>query len=248
MRRVIAVSVMGLTLLSHSGLAAGELDDGARKFSSLISTTFASDYLTKPGFVPGRGPVNQTLLYSDYAIGPHRSVSGLLWTDYDFTDDVFHEIDLGVYFNTHTAIHAGFLGGRIGARIGYEIFVYPSKLLGEDPDHIFRSGLHFSGPLELDAEFTQLLTSGGGQMVALTASKSIAVFRRRNFVLAASPSLKATVVNDFFGFDGLTKISPGLSVDISFLNWSYYFGVEIQNGRHGMADITQYSGGVRMRF
>lgn len=243
--KLIALSLMSLTIFTRSGLCAGS-DGGASRSSSVLSTTFASDYFTKPD-VPGRGPVNQTLLYSQYAVDPHRDVSGLFWTDYDFSDKVFHEIDLGVYFKARTSSKRGLLDGQLEARFGYEIFIYPSKLLGESPDHIIRTGLHYSGPIEVDAEFTQLLTSGGGQMVALTLSKAVIAFRNDRFALVISPALKATVLNNFFGVDGLSKVSPGAGVALSFAKLSYFFGVEIQNGRHGMQD-HQYSGGISLRF
>lgn len=248
MRQVMALSLVSLTMFAHSGLCEGSDGDGTSKFSSLLSTTFASDYFTKPGFVPGRGPVNQTLLYSEYAINSRSGVSGLFWTDYDFSDKVFHEIDLGAYFKARTSSKRGFLDGQFEARFGYEMFIYPSKLLGERPDHIIRGGLHYSGPIEIDAEFTQLLTSGEGEMLALTVSKSVILFRSDSFTLVVSPALKATVLNNFFGIDGLTKISPAVGFALSFAKLSYYFGVEVQNGRHGMKDITQYSGGMIVRF
>ena len=247
-QQFIALSLACLITFPGAGLADGHGEGDERKFNGVLGTTFASDYFTKPGFVPGRGPVNQTLLYSAYAITPHSGVSGLFWTDYDFSDKAFHEVDLGVYFKTRTSIGGDFLHGQLEVRFGYEIFTYPSKLISASADHLLRGGLHYSGVIDVDAELTQLLTSGGGEMVALTASKSIPVLRRDNLVLAVSPSLKVTVVNDFFGVDGVTKVSPGMSIDLSVARLTYFLGAEMQNGRHGMEDITQYFGGMIVHF
>ena len=175
----------------------------AESLKGSIITQIGSDYVAKPGFVVGDGPVNQDSFSLDY--GPF---SGFVWTNTDIANGNLNEVDFGVYGRQK-------FGSNITARLGYERWTYPSVPDAKD-DNVARLGISYNGLVNADIEWSHLLTgdSKRGNMVFGSVSKPFKVYEKDGMSALLGPTLNFAVTDDFFETSGLQHVTPGLSISV----------------------------------
>jgi hypothetical protein len=195
MKKLTAITTAAL--LSMSAVKAEGLKGTAQ-------TGIGTDYVAKPGFVLGEGPVNQTLVSASY----DDWLSGFVWTNADIPTGSLNEADIGLYVNQN-------LGSVIKARLGYERWTYPSVPEAKD-DNVARLGINYNGWVNADIELSHLLTgdSKHGDMVFGSLSKPFQIYNKDGIKATFGPTFNFAVTDRFFETQGLQHITPGLSIGI----------------------------------
>jgi len=187
----------------------------AQDFSGTLKTGIATDYVAKPGFVVGDGPVNQDLLALNYGpfsnflgTGNDWNISAFVWANTDLNDGALNEIDTGFYASS------SFFVENLKARFGLEEWLYPS-IPGASNDTVFRVGINYNDIFNADAEFTYLLTgaSKNGKMLYTSLSKPFRL-HDKNVQVHLTPTLDLAITDDFFNTDGVQHVTPGLSLNV----------------------------------
>jgi hypothetical protein len=167
----------------------------APKFSISMNTTFASRYLADPGFVVGKGPVNQTCITASYG-----NLYGYVWSDYDLGDRKTHEVDIGIgYSGTLAKLKKGSLNWTLE----FSRWEYPSGLLGTHDD-VLIGALSYNGPIDIALKATHLIQQGttkSGTDYKIRLTKTLPLGTRKGFDLSAIVGANAHYTDTFFAPD-----------------------------------------------
>jgi len=196
-----------------------------------FSTLIANDYVAKPGFVFGSGPVNQSTLSFSFndVIRKGDSLSAFGWSNYDLTDGEMHEVDVGVSYSQGFDVK----GGKIRVSASPQYWFYPSHLIGKF-DPAFDAGINYSHKLgNADFLLRNILEHDAApfrQIYYLTFSKTM-----KKEAFSFTPGVTFSFIRGFPRTDdGLAHITPRANFKINgknssiFWNLGYQFGVNTE--------------------
>lgn len=199
----------------------------------LAQTTVATNYVGQLGVVVGRenpqrhGGVNQNLVSLSKGL-----LSAFAWGNYDLQDKEMHEVDYGTNLNIP-------ISERLNANIGYEAWTSPSGLLGKHTDQVIRAGISHSGIVDTNFSWSHLLDNedtNHGDLYNLEVSKTFGLSSNEDSSISITPSIKGSVANGFYGFEGLMHVTPGISLDFNKGNSNTRVFMNFQDGKSGNPD------------
>jgi hypothetical protein len=206
------------------------------KVEATVSSALASHYVARPGFVVGKGPVNQT--QAAVEVG---NVSAFYWHNYDFTQEEFTETDIGANYNFKPK------DSKFSGRIGYQAWLFPESL-----DHIIEGGAHYSGFLEADATLSYIVPGSDadeGIMLHGTLAKPIILKKSRIGEFTLTPKVQAAILGNFYGANGLSHITPGLELGFTHGKFSANVFIKQQFGlEKQMEDKTYFGAQIGVKF
>ncbi|MFA5061099.1 MAG: hypothetical protein WC494_02190 [Candidatus Pacearchaeota archaeon] len=186
-----------------------------------LESTLVSDYVARHGMFK-KGTVNQNLVYVDFKNG----FSGFAWGNYDFKENAVNEIDGGVSY-------AHNLTDELSANIGFQHWYYPSGEFGTY-DNVFKAGLKLGGTIDLEYDLTHLLghdETPTGDRHYFKASKTFNLGKISGTNVSITPSISTALLDDYYGTDGWSQITPGVSLDVSKGKWNLKAFINQQHGK-----------------
>ncbi|MBI2631370.1 hypothetical protein HYW75_00005 [Candidatus Pacearchaeota archaeon] len=216
------ISVLGIVSFNHVN-AENKIDNIKVGFSSEI----ANEYVAKPGFIFGSGPVNQTTLSLSInnVIKKEDTLSVFAWSNYDITDREIHEVDTGLNYSRGFNIK----NGKLMVEISPQYWFYPSGLI-LNYDYAFDARVRYQNNIaNTDLLFRNIFAhenTPNRQIYCLTESKS---FKAKSFGVV--PGITLSFINGFPGTkDGLAHITPKANFEYKKGNSSVFFNAGYQFG------------------
>lgn len=207
--------------------------------SGNVSATFASDYVARPGFVVGKGPVNQSSAGIDI-----DKLTVFTWQNYDFGAGRVTERDTGFTYHFPSLKLSDF---AFTPRLGYQAWQFPGSL-----DHVLEGGIHHEGKIHLDATLTYLLPGSDakeGVMFHATVSKPLTLAKGSDYSFTFTPQVRAAALSDFYGANGFSKVTPGLELALNRGKFSLNFSAHYQFGTiKEMKSLPYFGGGISYKF
>ena len=206
-------------------------------------TKVSSNYVANLGGVIGRkdpekqGGVSQNLI--SLSKGP---LSVYTWNNYDLQDKEMHEIDYGVSLDIPVS-------EDVSASIGYDLWTFPSKLLGEHSNNIINASVSHSGIVDTNVKWHHILKGEDvdhGDFITASASKTFELYKNKEISVSATPSIKTTYAKGAYDLEGFMKFTPGVSIDLNKGNFSAGVFIDFQDGKSGRPDQTYF--GVKAGF
>ena len=186
-----------LIIAATMGIGCQSIENTLKDTKLTATTTFASDYVGRPGFINGSGPVNQTYLEAKKSF-----LSLGAWANTDLTDKQVHEVD-------------GYLTGHISLIDGLDGFTrlhywsFPSRLLGDD-QHAVEIGIGYSG--KMSAKLTATHVNTEGLKCDRNSVDASIGFPIKNDEITIEPSVRSSYQNNYFGTHGFSHVTPSVSI------------------------------------
>lgn len=224
--RIKQAAVIGLTaLIGTFGSGCGSNNkfiDKQTITKPYVETAVVSDYVAKHGAIV-EGQVRQDLINFNV----NDKLSAFVWQNYSHNEGTFNERDFGFSYKIP-------INDKLSARAGYEFWSYPNGTFGKY-DQALKAGAHYSGPIDLDFELTQLLptetTPKSGTRYYFKASKSFDVGEIGDAKVSLTPSISTAFIDNYYGKTGNSQITPGLNLGVNNKRWSLNFFANVQDGR-----------------
>ena len=227
----ICTLVIGLTSLTGCG-SNGKIIDTKTITKPYVETAFVSDYVAKHGTIV-KGQVRQDLV----DININDRLSTFIFQGYSHKENDFIERDYGLTYTFP-------INDKISIRAGYQYWDYPSGTFG-DHDEVLKAGAHYSGKIELDYDFTQLLPVGpteSGTRHYIKASKTFQMYKKGNLSISLTPSLSTACIDNYYGNSGLSQITPGINMGIVMAKMNINLFVNKQFSQNPQIENATWSG------
>lgn len=206
-----------------------------------FAANYASNYIARPGFIPGKGPVIQTLAKINLG-----NFTFFDWRNRDLSSRETNEIDRGIMYGATLSEY--FPDGKLSGRIGYQQWLYPQANI---KDNLIEGGLHYSGQVEFDITLSQIIGKSGtdrGYMFHSTLSKTFELLKYEKGSIKLTPMLQAAYLDNLYGANGLTHITPGVELSAGKGSARLFGFLKHQSGFNGMEDKTYCGAGIEFGF
>lgn len=200
------------------------------------------------------GSIVSTLILSTQIKG--FILKGVLEAYTHIEDEDTHEFDLVIEGSKEVLNkEEGPLKGSFTALAGYQVWAYPTHLLGNGEgitEHVLRLGVNYVRPINLNigdfkaenlditAHISKLVHDGfnphRNQIYMLFDAPF--VNKKGDIEYMINPKLRLTHTDDWYGVSGLSNITYGLEAGIKKGNFGVVLGVDFQNGRKGLGSHT----------
>lgn len=187
-------------------------NDSIKKFRFGGSNFVSTRFIPRSG-VRGDGFVNQTFLKVNYS-----KFTAWSWINYGLEEGAFQEVDFGIEYNN--LLVKNFLNGILHFMVGVSNFNIPTLDLS---NLIFEGALSYKGVFEIDLISTNVIKS---KKVRNTGSRLYAEIRKpipfkiKNLNTELIPMVSGAYHWDFYGFEELAHISPGIKYKLHFSTFS----------------------------
>ena len=203
-------------------------DTSKPKLTGSASTAIKTKQIAPFGIAFGSGPSQTGFVNLNYG-----NFSAFTWALYDHTDNKMHEADLGISY-------AKPITNDLTASVSAQLWNYPEEML-PNSDVMLEAALTHTGIVDINAKYRHVLDSNNGyesgNMGLLSASKTIPLSEK----VAIAPSISTAYLEYWYGFKGLTQITPGFDLTIKTGEDSYLKGTARQQfGFEEMDNVTYF--------
>jgi len=187
--------------------------DSIKKISFGGSNFVSTKFIPRSGVRLGDGFVNQTFLKVNYS-----KFTAWSWINYGLEEGAFQEVDFGIEYRDLLA--QNFLNGNLHFMVGVSNFNLPTLDLS---NLLFEGSLSYKGAIEVDVISTNLVKSkkvqNHGSRLYAEIRKPIQ-FKINKLNTELIPMVSGTYHWDFYGFEELAYISPGVKYKLHFSTFS----------------------------
>jgi hypothetical protein len=225
----------GLALLA--GCASPDLN--LLPVSGNVSVTRVNRYNLRPGFNPSKGGTRSSV---GLDLGEQVSVyGGVMMDDGGETD----EVDLGAAYKIPVS-------DWVTLRAGVE----HQRYLGKGYAHLLVAGVNMNLPLEVNVDFEGVHLVGENSkeeanVLNLRASRKVDLGEYLSYEVSVTPSVKITYLDNLRRNKGISRVVPGVSLDVKKGPWSVGVGVMQQFGDlqvDGVEDTTLFEVKLKYEF
>ncbi|MBP7708513.1 hypothetical protein KA107_02415 [Candidatus Pacearchaeota archaeon] len=200
-----------------------------------IQTTLTSDYMAPQGAVAD-GKSRQDWI----SVNPTKNLTLGIWENYSFKEHAVNDRDyvssLGVPINSN-----------LTASVGFQYWTYPTGSFGNF-DSAETASLQYSGLIDGELKYTHLNRDSQterGERVQAGLSKTINL--TKDFLL--KPFLSTCYVDNYYGLNGFSQVTPGISLNLSKGNFNASASASTQKGLvDSIKDKSYWSVSVGYQF
>ncbi len=187
-----------------------------------VESGVVSAYVGRHGWFK-EGLVNQNMISADF----NNGLSAFAWQNYDFNSGKVNEIDSGIMYSRK-------IEGNLSANVGFQHWNYLNGEFG-DCDNVVKAGAKLTGPVvDVQYDFTHIIghnTTPTGDRHYFKVSKTFPLGNLGKNEIAVTPSLGASLLDDYYGKTGLSQVTPGVNLSVKNGRWSFNAFVNAQDGK-----------------